>query len=81
MKKVPKHYENVIQNPAVKKNSQSVYFEDQDESVSLVQIGDKIKVVSPHVFSKTQQKAVNALKQYLQKQYRIHNKDMNTSGT
>ncbi|HIA57104.1 MAG TPA: hypothetical protein EYN97_06760 [Candidatus Lambdaproteobacteria bacterium] len=63
------------------KNSQTVYFEDEDECVSLVQIGDKIKVVSPQVISKIQQRAVNALIQYLQKQYRIHNKDMNTSGS
>jgi hypothetical protein len=63
------------------KNSQTVYFEDEDECVSLVQIGDKIKVVSPQVISKIQQRAVNTLIQYLQKQYRIHNKDMNTSGS
>ncbi|HIN47531.1 MAG TPA: hypothetical protein EYM80_04820 [Deltaproteobacteria bacterium] len=81
MKKVPKHYKNVIRNPEMNKNSQTVYFEDEDECVSLVQIGDKIKVVSPQVISKIQQRAVNALIQYLQKQYRIHNKDMNTSGS
>ncbi len=81
MKKVPKHYKNVIRNPEMNKNSQTVYFEDEDECVSLVQIGDKIKVVSPQVISKIQQRAVNTLIQYLQKQYRIHNKDMNTSGT
>ena len=78
MKKVPKHYKNVIRNPEMNKNSQTVYFEDEDECVSLVQIGDKIKVVSPQVISKIQQRAVNSLIQYLQKQYRIHNKDMNT---
>ena len=65
MKKVPKSYENVIQNPEVQKHSQSVYFEDEDECVSLVQIGDKIKVVSPQVISKIQQRAVNVLTQYL----------------
>ena len=81
MKKVPKHYKNVIRNPEMNKNSQTVYFDDEDECVSLVQIGDKIKVVSPQVISKIQQRAVNALIQYLQKQYRIHNKDMNTSGS
>ena len=81
MKKVPKHYNNVIRNPEMNKNSQTVYFEDEDECVSLVQIGDKIKVVSPQVISKIQQRAVNTLIQYLQKQYRIHNKDMNTSGS
>jgi cation transport ATPase len=81
MKKVPKHYKNVIRNPEMNKNSQTVYFEDEDECVSLVQIGDKIKVVSPQVISKIQQRAVNTLIQYLQKQYRIHNKDMNTSGS
>ena len=81
MKKVPKHYKNVIRNPEMNKNSQTVYFEDEDECVSLVQIGDKIKVVSPQVISKIQQRTVNALIQYLQKQYRIHNKDMNTSGS
>ena len=81
MKKVPKHYKNVIRNPEMNKNSQTVYFEDEDESVSLVQIGDKIQVVSPQVISKIQQRTVNALIQYLQKQYRIHNKDMNTSGS
>lgn len=81
MKKVPKHYKNVIRNPEMNKNSQTVYFEDEDECVSLVQIGDKIKVVSPQVISKIQQRTVNALTQYLQKQYRIHNKDMNTSGS
>ena len=61
--------------------ARTVYFEDEDECVSLVQIGDKIKVVSPQVISKIQQRAVNTLIQYLQKQYRIHNKDMNTSGS
>ena len=81
MKKVPKHYKNVIRNHEMNKNSQTVYFEDEDESVSLVQIGDKIQVVSPQVISKIQQRTVNALIQYLQKQYRIHNKDMNTSGS
>lgn len=81
MKKVPKHYKNVHRNPEMNKNSQTVYFEDEDECVSLVQIGDKIKVVSPQVISKIQQRAVNTLIQYLQKQYRIHNKDMNTSGS
>ncbi|HIO83072.1 MAG TPA: hypothetical protein EYG61_03465 [Deltaproteobacteria bacterium] len=81
MKKVPKHYKNVIRNPEMNKNSQTVYFDDEDECVSLVQIGDKIKVVSPQVISKIQQRAVNTLIQYLQKQYRIHNKDMNTSGS
>ena len=81
MKKVPKHYKNVIRNPEMNKNSQTVYFEDEDECVSLVQIGDKIKVVSPQVISKIQQRAVNTLIQYLQKQNRIHNKDMNTSGS
>ena len=81
MKKVPKHYKNVIRNPEMNKNSQTVYFEDEDECVSLVQIGDKIKVVSPQVISKIQQRAVNTLIQYFQKQYRIHNKDMNTSGS
>ena len=81
MKKVPKHYKNVNRNPEMNKNSHTVYFEDEDECVSLVQIGDKIKVVSPQVISKIQQRAVNALIQYLQKQYRIHNKDMNTSGS
>ena len=81
MKKVPKHYKNVIRNPEMNKNSQTVYFDDKDECVSLVQIGDKIKVVSPQVISKIQQRAVNTLIQYLQKQYRIHNKDMNTSGS
>jgi|TARA_B100000809_G_scaffold112158_1_gene110685 cation transport ATPase len=81
MKKVPKHYKNVNRNPEMNKNSQTVYFEDEDECVSLVQIGDKIKVVSPQVISKIQQRAVNTLIQYLQKQYRIHNKDMNTSGS
>ena len=81
MKKVPKSYENIIQNTEVKKHSQSVYFEDENESVSLVQIGENIKVVSKPVFSKIQQKSVNALTQYLKKQYRIHNKDMNTSDT
>ena len=81
MKKVPKHYKNVIRNPEMNKNSQTVYFEDEDESVSLVQIGENIKVVSKPVFSKIQQKSVNALTQYLKKQYRIHNRDMNTSGT
>ena len=81
MKKVPKHYKNVNRNPEMNKNSQTVYFEDEDECVSLVQIGDKIKLVSPQVISKIQQRAVNTLIQYLQKQYRIHNKDMNTSGS
>ena len=81
MKKVPKHYKNVNRNPEMNKNSQTVYFEDEDECVSLFQIGDKIKVVSPQVISKIQQRAVNTLIQYLQKQYRIHNKDMNTSGS
>ena len=38
MKKVPKHYKNVIRNPEMNKNSQTVYFEDEDECVSLVQI-------------------------------------------
>ena len=61
MKKVPKHYKNVNRNPEMNKNSQTVYFEDEDECVSLVQIGDKIKVVSPQVISKIQQRAVNAL--------------------
>ena len=51
MKKVPKNYENVFQIPEVKKHSQSVYFEVENESVSLVQIGENIKVVSPLVFS------------------------------
>ena len=81
MKKVPKHYKNVIRNPEMNKNSQTVYFDDEDECVSLVQIGDKIKLVSPQVISKIQQRAVNSLIQNLQKQYRIHNKDMNTSGS
>ena len=67
MKKVPKHYKNVNRNPEMNKNSQTVYFEDEDECVSLVQIGDKIKVVSPQVISKIQQRAVNTLIQYLQK--------------
>jgi hypothetical protein len=67
MKKVPKSYENVIRNPEMNKNSQSVYFEDEYECVSLVQIGDKIKVVSPQVISKIQQRAVNVLTQYLKK--------------
>ena len=66
MKKVPKHYKNVIRNHEMNKNSQTAYFDDEDESVSLVQIGDKIKVFSPYVFSKTQQKTVNVLIQYLQ---------------
>ena len=65
MKKVPKHYKNVIRNPEMNKNSQTVYFDDEDECVSLVQIGDKIKVVSPQVISKIQQRAVNVLTQYL----------------
>ena len=67
MKKVPKSYENVIRNPEMNKNSQTVYFDDEDECVSLVQIGDKIKVVSPQVISKIQQRAVNVLTQYLKK--------------
>ncbi|MDG2066445.1 MAG: hypothetical protein P8L36_15840 [SAR324 cluster bacterium] len=67
MKKVPKSYENIIQNPEEKKHSQSVYFADENESVSLVQIGKKIKVVSPQVISKIQQRAVNVLTQYLKK--------------
>ena len=78
MKKVPKHYKNVIRNHEMNKNSQTVYFEDEDECVSLVQIGDKIKVVSPQVISKIQQRVVNALTQYLKKQFRFNNKDMNT---
>ena len=78
MKKVPKHYKNVNRNPEMNKNSQTVYFEDEDECVSLVQIGDKIKVVSPQVISKIQQRALNALTQYLKKQFRFNNKDMNT---
>ena len=67
MKKVPKHYKNVIRNHEMNKNSQTAYFDDEDESVSLVQIGDKIKVVSPQVLSKIQQRAVNVLIQYLKK--------------
>ena len=78
MKKVPKHYKNVNRNPEMNKNSQTVYFDDEDECVSLVQIGDKIKVVSPQVISKIQRRAVSALTQYLKKQFRFNNKDMNT---
>ena len=78
MKKVPKHFKNVIRNPEMNKNSQTVYFEDEDECVSLVQIGDKIKVVSPQVISKIQQRAVNVLTQYFKKKFRPNNKDMNT---
>ena len=83
MKKVPKNFKNVIQNLAEEKFSQCVFIKDENESVSVsvIQIGDKIKVVSPPVLSKIQQKAVNALTQYLKKQNRIHNEDMNTSGT
>jgi hypothetical protein len=39
-----------------------------DESVSLVQIGNKINVISPLVCSKLQQKTANTLIQYLKKQ-------------
>ena len=81
MKKAPRHYENDTQNPVGQKLSQSDCFEYEDESVSLAQIGDKIKVVSPPVLSKTQQRAANAVIAYLQKQYRIHDKDMNTPVT
>jgi len=68
MKKVQKYDEIIIQNPVDKKHSQPVYFEDRDESVSLVQIGNKINVISPLVCSKLQQKAANALIQYLKEQ-------------
>ena len=65
MKKVLIYDENIIQNLEEKKHSQPVYFEDRDESVSLVQIGNKINVISPLVRSNLQQKAANALIQYL----------------
>ena len=68
MKKVQKYDEIIIQNPDEKKHSQPVFFEDRDESVSLVQIGNKINVISPLVCSKLQQKAANALIQYLKEQ-------------
>jgi hypothetical protein len=68
MKKVLIYDENIIKNPSKKKHSQPVYFEDRDESVSLVQIGNKINVISPLVCSKLQQKTANTLIQYLKKQ-------------
>ena len=68
MKKVKIYDEIIIKNPSKKKHSQPVYFEDRDESVSLVQIGNKINVISPFVCSKLQQKAANTLIQYLKEQ-------------
>jgi hypothetical protein len=65
MKKVQIYDEIIIKNPDKKKHSQPIYFEDRDESVSLVQIGNKINVVSPLVCSKLQQKAANALIRHL----------------
>jgi hypothetical protein len=67
MKKIIKYCENVIQNPAEKKYSQPVFFEDRDESVSLIQIGNKINLVAPLVCSQLQQKAAHRLIQYLKK--------------
>jgi hypothetical protein len=67
MKKIIKYCENVIQNHAEKKHSQPVFFEDRDESVSLIQIGNKINLVAPLVCSQLQQKAAHTLIQYLNK--------------
>ena len=67
MKKIIKYCENVIQTPAEKKYSQPVFFEDRDESVSLIQIGNKINLVAPLVCSQLQQKAAHRLIQYLKK--------------
>ena len=67
MKKVLIYDENIIKNPSKKKHSQPVYFEDRDESVSLIQIGNKINLVAPLVCSQLQQKAAHRLIQYLKK--------------
>ena len=68
MKKVQINDEIIIQKPDEKKYSQPVCFEDRDESVSLVQIGNKINVISPLGCSILQQKAANTLIQYLKEQ-------------
>jgi len=65
MKKVLIYDENIIQNLEEKKHSPPVFFEVGEESLSLIQIGNKINVISPLVRSNLQQKAANALIQYL----------------
>jgi len=68
MKKVQINDEIIIQKPDEKKYPQLVCFEDRDEGVSLVQIGNKINVISPLGCSILQQKAANTLIQYLKEQ-------------